>query len=139
MSTRSYTELMRLSSFDERFRYLSLRGRVGEQTFGYERPLNQRFYSSAEWRNIRHHVVARDLNCDLGIEGYDIYQRSYIHHMNPLTPDQIRHGHDNLFNPEFLITVTHQTHNAIHYGDEKQLPRRFVEREPGDTLLWGRR
>lgn len=136
MVTRSYSELSLLPTFQERFEYLALKGFVGRETFGYERPLNQRFYASAEWRLVRPHVIARDLGCDLGVEGYEIHDRVYIHHMNPITPDQIRHGDRNIFDPEFLICVTHTTHNAIHYGDEGQLPRQFVTRRPGDTQLW---
>lgn len=136
MRIRSYSELRRLDTFEERFKYLALRGSVGAQTFGSERNINQRFYTSREWRQVRHHVIARDNACDLGIDGYDIFTNLHIHHMNPMTVEDIVHGEDHILDPEFLITTTHQTHNAIHYGDEKQLPRRFVERRPGDTKLW---
>jgi len=137
MRERSYRELRRINSFEERFRYLSLAGQVGEATFGFDRYINQMFYRSREWKEIRHHVIVRDNGCDLGVEGYEIHSQLLIHHMNPLTPDQIRHGDiDAMLNPDFLITTTHRTHNAIHYGDERLLPRPFVERRPGDTLLW---
>lgn len=133
---RSFSELRRIGSFEDRFHYLALRGQVGEATFGFDRYINQRFYTSRQWRQIRHHVIARDNGCDLGIEGYDIHVRPIIHHMNPMTSDDIMYGDESILDPEFLITTTHQTHNAIHYGDEKLLPRPFVERRPGDTKLW---
>lgn len=133
---RSYTELRQLETFEERYHYLALRGSVGVATFGTERYINQQFYTSQQWRRLRHHVIARDQACDLGIEGYDIYERAYIHHLNPMTVDDIVHGDSSILDPEFLITTTHRTHNAIHYGDEKQLPRSFAPRLPGDTKLW---
>ena len=136
---RTYSELTRLDTFIERFRYLSLRGLVGETTFGFDRWMNQMFYSSREWRHIRTQVIARDNGCDLGIEGREINARLYIHHMNPMTFDNISHGDPQILDPEYLITVTHQTHNAIHYGDERQLPQPPVERSRGDTLLWNRK
>lgn len=136
MTIRTYRELSRLQTFDERFEYLKLKSYVGRDTFGFDRYLNQRFYTSREWRNIRQHVIARDLGCDLGIEGYEIFDKIIIHHMNPIDPDDITHGNPDIINPEFLITTTHQTHNAIHYGDPTQIPHQFVERRPGDTKLW---
>lgn len=137
MRTRRYSELRRIDSFEERFRYLSLAGQVGEATFGFDRYMNQMFYRSREWKLVRHQVIVRDNGCDLGIEGYEIHGRLLIHHMNPLLPDDIRNGNvEAMFNPQFLITTTHQTHNAIHYGDESLLPRPLVDRRPGDTLLW---
>lgn len=137
--TRSYTELSRLHTLDDRFRYLKLIGFVGDQTFGYERYINQNFYTSKQWKRIRDHVIVRDNGCDLGIDGYEIHDRILIHHMNPMTVDDIVQGNEDILDPEFLITTTHQTHNAIHYGDKNQLPRALVERRPGDTKLWGRR
>lgn len=122
--------------FMERFHYLSLQGQVGDSTFGFDRWINQQFYGSTEWRNIRHHVIARDEGNDLGVEGYPIHSRPIIHHMNPMLPEQIVHGDERILDPEFLITTTHRTHNAIHYGDERQLPRPFTARTPGDTKLW---
>lgn len=133
---RTYSELRRLETIQERFEYLKLRGRVGDQTFGYDRWINQKFYTSTQWRHIRSHIIARDLGCDLGIEGYEIHSGLYIHHLNPMTKDDIVEGDDSILDPEFLITTTLVTHNAIHYGDAKQLPRLMVERKPGDTKLW---
>ncbi|HET9787096.1 MAG TPA: hypothetical protein VFP47_08185 [Pyrinomonadaceae bacterium] len=133
---RTYSELIKHSTFEGRFKYLALRGGVGEPTFGYDRWINQAFYHSREWKQIRYHVIARDNGCDLGIPGHEIHERAYVHHMNPLTPDEIFEGSSSIVDPEFLITVTHQTHNAIHYGDERQLPRPLIERRPGDTKLW---
>lgn len=136
--TRSYTELLKLNTLEDRYRYLALRASVGLETFGYERHVNQRFYASTEWRSIRNYVIARDLGCDLGVPDFEIFGRNYIHHMNPMTVQDIRHGNKDILDPEFLITTSHSTHNAIHYGDESQLPRPFVPRRPGDTALWKR-
>lgn len=133
---RTYSELRRLTDFEERYKYLALRGSVGRSTFGFDRYINQQFYTSTQWRQIRHHVIARDLGCDLGVEGYEIHDRIYIHHMNPMTVNDIAHGEDSILNPEFLISTTHRTHNAIHYGDERLLPRPLTERRSGDTKLW---
>lgn len=133
---RTYTELSRLHTFEERYAYLQLRARVGEATFGFERHLNQSFYRSREWRSIRHVVIARDEGCDLGIPGFEIHDQVIVHHMNPMSPDDIEHNSDDILNPEFLISVTLPTHNAIHYGDASLLPRPLVERRPGDTKLW---
>lgn len=133
---RTYSELRRLTDFEERYKYLALRGSVGRSTFGFDRYINQQFYTSTQWRQIRHHVIARDLGCDLGVEGYEIHDRIYIHHMNPMTVNDITHGEDSILNPEFLISTTHRTHNAIHYGDERLLPRPLTERRSGDTKLW---
>ena len=133
---RTYSELRRLTDFEDRYKYLALRGSVGRSTFGFDRYINQQFYTSTQWRQIRHHVIARDLGCDLGVEGYEIHDRVYIHHMNPMTVNDIAHGEDSILNPEFLISTTHRTHNAIHYGDERLLPRPLTERRSGDTKLW---
>ena len=133
---RTYSELRRLTDFEERYKYLALRGSVGRSTFGFDRYINQQFYTSTQWRQIRHHVIARDLGCDLGVEGYEIHDRIYIHHMNPMTVNDIAHGEDSILDPEFLISTTHRTHNAIHYGDERLLPRPLTERRSGDTKLW---
>lgn len=135
MTTRSYTELSRLDSFDERFRYLRLRGSVGDETFGYERTLNQEFYHSSAWRRIRRIVLIRDNNCDLGVDGYDIPAGLHIHHMNPVTKRDLYDFNPDILDPEYLISTTQLTHNAIHYGDERQLPRSFTERRPGDTWI----
>ena len=136
---RTYQELARLSTFEDRFEYLALRGSVGRSTFGYDRWINQRFYTSRDWRQVRNYVITRDNGCDLGVDGYDIHDRVIIHHMNPMGVEDIIHGDEEILDPEFLITTTHQTHNAIHYGDANLLPRQHVERRAGDTQLWSRR
>lgn len=136
MRIRTYSELRRLDTLEERFKYLSLRGQVGDITFGFDRYLNQRFYTSREWRDIRSHIIVRDNGCDLGVESYDIHDRIYIHHMNPMTVRDIEDGDARILDPEFLISVTHRTHNGIHYGDLSSLPKAVVERRPGDTKLW---
>lgn len=133
---RTYSELRSLGSFLERYQYLRLRGQVGHPTFGSERYLNQRFYTSKQWRDVRNYVIARDLGLDLGCEGYEIYDKIIIHHMNPIVADEIRHGNDDILNPDYLITTTHDTHNAIHYGDESLLRTPLIERHRGDTKLW---
>lgn len=133
---RTYSQLSRLETYSERFRYLSLHGVVGEKTFGFDRWVNQQFYTSRQWRHIRNFVMVRDNGCDLGIEGYEIHNRPAIHHMNPMRRDDIAGGNDDIVDPEFLITTAHLTHNAIHYGDERLLPRPLIERRPGDTKLW---
>lgn len=133
---KTYDELKQILSFEDRFRYLSLSGLVGDRTFGSERYLNQRFYNSSQWRRTRDFVILRDNGCDLGIPGREIHNSIYIHHINPLTPFDIKSGSSALLDPNNLITVSHRTHNAIHYGDEKQLQIGFIERRPGDTKLW---
>ena len=136
--TRNYTDLMRYDTMEDRFKYLSLRAGVGVATFGAERYLNQRFYTSAEWRRLRHHIIVRDDACDLAVPGHEIHDKIFIHHMNPMTVSDIVHSNDDNLDPEFLIAVSHSTHNAIHYGDESLLPKGPVERTPGDTILWRR-
>lgn len=133
---RTYSELIELDTHEERFRYLALKSTVAEATFGFERYLNQKFYTSREWRQIRDYVIVRDDGCDLGVDGFDIHSRLIIHHMNPMDSGDIIDGSPAILDPEFLITTTHRTHNAIHYGDESQLPQPLVERMPGDTKLW---
>lgn len=136
MNRRTYSELRQLKTFEERFKYLALRGSVGHATFGFDRWVNQEFYTSREWRQARHGIIVRDNGCDLGIEGYEIHNAPHIHHLNPITLEQIEAGDPALFDPDNLITVTQLTHNAIHYGDERLLPKPVVERRPGDTKLW---
>ena len=136
MTIRTYSQLSRIPTFLERYHYLALRGQVGEATFGYDRYMNQQFYRSSEWKQIRDFVIVRDFGCDLGVDGHDIHSRLLIHHMNPMMIEDITHGSDAILDPEFLITTSHRTHNAIHYGDEQLLPKPFVERAPGDTRLW---
>lgn len=134
---RTYKELSQLKTFEERFNYLKLGGIVGEDTFGFDRYLNQMFYRSMDWRSIRDKVIIRDNGCDLGVEGYDICgQKIYVHHMNPLRRNDIVNTTEYLLNPDYLITVTFQTHNAIHYGDETILPFVPVERYANDTCPW---
>lgn len=134
---RTYSELCKFQTFEERFKYLRLAdGRVGEDTFGFDRYLNQQFYKTQQWRRLRDELIIRDNGCDLGIEGYNIYGRVIIHHMNPITKDDILNQTDYLMNPEFLICTTHNTHNAIHYGDESLLILDPIERTKNDTCPW---
>lgn len=135
---RRYSELVLLSTFEERFEYLKLGGKVGADTFGFDRWQNQAFYRSAEWLRVRDLVIVRDNGCDLGIEGRGIGRRIIIHHMNPITIEDIRDAADILLNPEFLICVSHETHNAIHYGDADLLVKDYVPRSPNDTCPWKR-
>ena len=132
----TFSEMNKIPTFRGRYRYLRLRGSVGQDTFGFDRWMNQQFYSSTEWKHIRQVVIARDLGCDLAMPGFEIHDRVYVHHMNPMTINDIKVGNDDILNPEFLISVTHNTHNAIHYGDERLLPKPYVPRRPGDTKLW---
>lgn len=113
-----------------------LGGAVGAATFGYDRPFNQKFYASSEWKRIRDVVIVRDNGCDLGIEGHGIHDKILVHHMNPIRIQDITHFNEDILNPEYLVCVSPGTHNAIHFGDERQLPRPFIERRPGDTQLW---
>lgn len=136
MTIRTYSELMRISTFEDRYEYLALRGEVGSSTFGFDRYLNQSFYASYSWRNIRSYVILRDHACDLGVKGYEIHDRVYIHHMNPMSIEDLIHGNEEVVDPEFLITTTHRTHNAIHYGNKNLLPKAYVPRRPNDTKLW---
>lgn len=133
---RTYRELRQFNTFEERYRYLSIGGVVGRSTFGFDRWINQQFYTSRDWRRTRQDVIARDLGCDLGIEGYEIYSDILVHHINPITAEDITRGVRSLLNPDQLITTTKRTHNAIHYGAEDLPPREFVERRAGDTKLW---
>lgn len=136
MSIRCYSELVLLPTFEARYRYLRLDGVVGKETFGFDRYMNQFFYRSPEWRRVRDIVIARDFGCDLGIAGREICKRPIIHHLNPIRPEDIRERSDLLLNPEYLITTTHETHQAIHYGDENLLILPPVERRPNDTCPW---
>jgi len=131
--------MLQFDSFEDRFDYLQLRSSVGTSTFGFDRWINQAFYRSREWKNIRNDVIARDLGCDLAVPGREIYDKIIIHHMNPMTAKQIDEGSEDILNPEYLISVTLDTHNAIHFGDRSKLRQVVpVERRPGDTKLWGR-
>ena len=127
---------MKFGTYEERYRYLALRSSVGIATFGSDRWLNQQFYTSREWRHIRDVVIVRDNGCDMGVEGFEIHKGLYIHHMNPITVEDLTGRNDDILDPEHLITVTLRTHNAIHYGDERSISRGPVERRPGDTKLW---
>lgn len=139
MIIRSYRELKNLRTYQERFDYLKLKGSVGKETFGFDRIFNQQFYKSLEWLRIRDEVIIRDNGCDLGVEGYEIYgQRILVHHMNPITLKDIEIGSELLFNPDYLITTVHSTHNAIHYGDEHLIIKAPIERKPNDTCPWRR-
>ena len=134
---RTYSELRRLEKFEDRFDYAKLRGVVGETTFGFDRWMNQDFYASREWKQMRSHVIVRDNGCDLGVVGYEIHEGIYIHHLNPMTATHIEQGDEAILDPEFLIATSHRTHNAIHYGDVRMLLNRTpVERKAGDTKLW---
>jgi hypothetical protein len=133
---RTYTELSRLDDLDSRFDYLSLRSEVGFASFGYDRFMNQRFYHSREWRTVRNFVIVREDGCEMGLPDYPIRGVPQIHHMNPLSTEDFELGTPNLLDPEFLVAVSHKTHNAIHFGDRTQLPRSPIARTAGDTRLW---
>lgn len=136
MKIRSYSELKPLVTIEDRFEYLKLEGVVGRSTYGFDRYINQKFYTSYEWKLAREAVIIRDNGCDLGILGYEIYGSLLIHHMNPMTMEDIIHGEEWIFSPEYLITTTHFTHNAIHYGHNNLLPKVVIVRNPNDTKLW---
>ena len=135
--TKSYSEMIKLKTFEDRFNYLKLDGRVGKETFGWERIFNQDFYHSKEWKQLRAKVIARDMGCDLGCEDREIFDKVIVHHINPMTLEQLEEGGDDLFDLDNFVCCSHKTHEAIHYSDESLLPRtEFVERRPGDTKLW---
>lgn len=136
MNTKRYSELITIPTYEERFQYLQLKGAVGKDTFGYDRYLNQILYNSPEWKRLRNRIIIRDNGRDLGCEGYEIYGRILIHHMNPITVDDIVSRDPIVFDPENLICVSHNTHNAIHYGDENLLIMAPVERTKNDTCPW---
>lgn len=133
---RTYSELITLPTFEERFRYLKLGGKVGEDTFGFDRYLNQVFYRSAKWKEIRDYVIIRDNGCDLGMEGHEIHQRILVHHMNPITKEDILRESEFLLDPEYMICTIKNTHDAIHYGDESLLITAPIERRKNDTCPW---
>lgn len=135
---KTYSELIKLETFEERFRYLKLSANVGDETFGFDRYLNQLFYQSSEWKRIRNEVIIRDNACDLGITDRELDKRIIIHHMNPITKEDLIHQTDFLLNPEYLICTCHRTHSAIHYGDESILEPVIVERTKNDTCPWRR-
>lgn len=138
MSIRTYSELITLPTFEERYRYLKLSAKIGDATFGFDRYLNQLFYRSQKWKSIRDYVIIRDNGCDLGVEGHEIHGRILIHHMNPITFEDIEKESAFLTDPEYLITTIHNTHNAIHYGDEKLLITSPIVRTKNDTCPWRR-
>ena len=133
---RTYSELITLPTFKERFEYLRLNGIVGKDTFGFDRYMNQIFYKSREWQSLRNQIIIRDNGCDLGVDGYEIHGKILIHHMNPITPDDIVERSDYLLNPDFQISTMLTTHNAIHYGDEKLIDKEPIERSKNDTCPW---
>lgn len=135
MMNRCYSELIKLPTFEERFKYLKLGGEVGKDTFGFDRWINQRFYKSAEWKRARRDVIIRDEGQDLGMDGYELHNAIYVHHMNPILPKDIADAEEWILNPEFLICVSFNTHQAIHYGDEDLLPK-IIQRRPNDTCPW---
>lgn len=138
MNIKTYSELSKLTTFEERYRYLRLGGRVGEETFGFDRWINQMFYKDPEWLKIRDEVIIRDNGCDLGIEGREIYSRIIVHHMNPITKADILDRSEFLLDPEYLICTVKNTHDAIHYGDENLLITLPMERSVNDTCPWRR-
>lgn len=133
---RTYDELIQIPTLIGRYEYLRLGGRVGEQTFGFDRYLNQKFYHSNQWRPVRDYVISRDLGCDLAMEGYDIYGKIYIHHMNPMIQTDILYSNPDIVDPRFLICTSHRMHLAIHYGDASLLVLDPIERTPNDTCPW---
>jgi len=133
---RTYQEMRRLQTFDDRFEYLRLGGGVGWATFGFDRDVNQRFYRSKEWYDIRQHVIYRDNGCDLGVIGYEIHGDLLVHHVNPMSVDDILRHDEWILNPNFLVTTTQKTHNAIHFGKPSPYPKVVMTRLPGDTRLW---
>ena len=133
---KTYHELCRFETFEDRYEYLKLGGQVGHSTFGFDRWINQTFYASWEWKRVRQYVIVRDNGCDLGVSGYEIHKEMLIHHINPMESEDIVHGEEWILDPKYLITTTHDTHNAIHYGDISMLKKPYVERTPGDTRLW---
>lgn len=136
MIIRTYTELISLPTFEDRFEYLRLNGRVGEETFGFDRYLNQAFYKSEEWKSVRDQVILRDNGCDLAMEGREIREKILIHHMNPITKEDIINRSEFLLNPEYLICTIKNTHDAIHYSDEGLLIKDLIQRRKNDTCPW---
>ena len=135
-SIRTYSELITIPTFKERFEYLKLNGSVGLETFGHDRYLNQILYNSPEWRRFRPEIIVRDNGCDLACEGYEIFGKILIHHINPITAQDILNRNPKVFDPENVITTVHNTHNAIHYGDENLLITAPIERSRNDTCPW---
>lgn len=134
--TKSYYELRKFKTFEERYKYLKLKGSVGKETFGFDRFINQMLYRSRRWTDTRNSIIIRDNACDLGVSGYEIYDKIIIHHINPISKEDIEDELDIIFDPDNLITTSHRTHMAIHYGDENLLYKKPVVRYPGDTIPW---
>jgi len=135
---RTYSELIKIPTYKDRYEYLKLSGEVGIDTFGFDRYLNQGFYRSIEWKRLREQIIIRDNGCDLGVDGYEIFGKIIIHHMNPINKRDLLDQTEYLLNPEYLICVSHTTHNAIHYGNSNILIQDPIERKPGDTCPWRR-
>ena len=133
---RTYSELSKLKTFEDRFEYLKLTGIVGKETFGYDRYINQILYNSIEWKRLRKKVILRDKGCNLGVEGYDLYGKIIVHHMNPITVDDIVNHSKYVFDPEFLISTNDTTHNSIHYGTDEKPDVTPIERTLNDTCPW---
>lgn len=133
---RTYEELITFPTFEERYNYLKLGDRVGQETFGMDRYLNQIFYSCPEWKQIRDEIISRDNGCDMALEGYEIYDKIIIHHMNPVRIEDIKNRNAELLDPRYLVCVTHRTHNAIHYGMQEFMALIPRERKPNDTCPW---
>ena len=136
MSIRTYSELITIPTFEERFEYLQLKGSVGKDTFGYDRHLNQVLYRSPEWKRLRNQIIIRDDGCDLACDGYDIYGKVLIHHLNPITVEDVLARSRKVFDPDNLVCVSHNTHNAIHYGDVDLLVTGPIIRTKNDTCPW---
>lgn len=136
MRTRTYSDMLLYETFEERFEYLKLSGEVGAQTFGFDRWMNQTFYRSREWRDARDFVIVRDNGCDLGVVGYEVGNDALVHHLNPMTPEDLIQKQEWVLDPEYLVLTTKRTHNAIHYGDASLIRKPLVERRPGDTKVW---
>lgn len=136
MMIKRYRDMRTLKTFEERYQYLKLTGRVGEATFGFDRHLNQVLYNCRRWKQARDEVIIRDGGCDLGVSDYPIYSRIVVHHMNPIDIEDVELDRDIVYDPEFLICTTHGTHNAIHYGDESLLPELPIQRRKNDTCPW---
>ena len=133
---KTYSEMIELPDLESRYDYLKLDGIVGDSTFGFDRWMNQQFYRSSEWKRIRNFVLARDYGCDLADRDFPIHSRPIIHHMNPMQVSDLAQHNEDVLDPEFLITTSHRTHNAIHYGDQNLIPQKFIPRAQGDTKLW---
>lgn len=137
IKTKNYSDLIKLTTFEDRFKYLEIGGHIGIESFGFDRYLNQVFYRSPEWLRVRDEIILRDNGCDLGMEGYFVNGRIIIHHMNPISVEDVTNRNKDIFDPEFLICCSHQTHNAIHYGNEEYLRKfQLIERKPNDTIPW---